>query len=87
MNTDNIILQGVEVKYGTYTALMDINTTIKKDTIDKRYILLYRTMVNDYVKVVVCYGAVYQFIMKQFLYFISDIELEAEYLEDSVEQK
>ena len=63
------------------------NTTIKKDTIDKRYILLYRTMVNDYVKVVVCYGAVYQFIMKQFLYFISDIELEAEYLEDSVEQK
>ena len=63
------------------------NTTIKKDTIDKRYILLYRTMVNDYVKVVVSYGAVYQFIMKQFLYFISDIELEVEYLEDSVEQK
>lgn len=31
MNTDNIILQGVEVKYGTYTALIDINTTIKKD--------------------------------------------------------
>ena len=31
MNTDNIILQGVEVKYGTYTALVDINTTIKKD--------------------------------------------------------
>ena len=31
MNTDNIILQGVEVKYGSYTALIDINTTIKKD--------------------------------------------------------
>ncbi len=31
MNTDSIILQGVEVKYGTYTALIDINTTIKKD--------------------------------------------------------
>ena len=31
MNTDNIILQGVEVKYGTYTALIDINITIKKD--------------------------------------------------------
>ena len=31
MNTDNIILQGVEVKYGTYTALVDIDTTIKKD--------------------------------------------------------
>lgn len=31
MNTDNIILQGVEVKYGSYTVLIDINTTIKKD--------------------------------------------------------
>lgn len=31
MNTDSIILQGVEVKYGYYTALVDINTTIKKD--------------------------------------------------------
>lgn len=31
MNTDSIILQGVEVKYGSYTALIDINTTIKKD--------------------------------------------------------
>ena len=31
MNTDNIILQGVEVKYGSYMALIDINATIKKD--------------------------------------------------------
>ena len=31
MKTDSIILQGVEVKYGSYTALIDINTTIKKD--------------------------------------------------------
>ena len=30
MKTDSIILQGVEVKYGSYTALIDINTNIKK---------------------------------------------------------
>ena len=60
------------------------NQSVDKNTVDKRYILLYRTMVNDYVKVIMVYGAIYQYLMKHFLYFIEDIELQADYLEEKM---
>ena len=41
-------------------------------------------MVNDYVKVIMVYGAIYQYLMKHFLYFIEDIELQADYLEEKM---
>ena len=60
------------------------NQSVDKNTVDKRYILLYRTMVNDYVKVIMVYGAIYQYLIKHFLYFIEDIELQADYLEEKM---
>ena len=60
------------------------NQSVDKNTVDKRYILLYRTMINDYVKVIMVYGAIYQYLMKHFLYFIEDIELQADYLEEKM---